>query len=142
MEQGVKNQCVLNNLCAATARARRLLTHVVDGPQPEPDLPILVLTEDDLPKAGTDLCPPDAHVCSRHGADHRPHAGAGRQRHLLCWRSKEEQEGSERRRRKTKDCDLKRAVHINFYFGKFTLLKRKLNKIRFSNLQFNNKGIR
>lgn len=48
------------------------LTHVVDGPQPESHLPVLVLTEDNLPQAWADFCPPDAEVCPRHRTYHPP----------------------------------------------------------------------
>lgn len=49
-----------------------MLTHVVDGPEPESHLPVLVLTEDNLPQPWADLCPPDAHVRPRHRPHHPP----------------------------------------------------------------------
>lgn len=44
-------------------------TYVVDGPEPESHLPVLVLAEDNLTQPRADLCPPDADVCPCH----RPH---------------------------------------------------------------------
>lgn len=60
-----------------------MVTHVVDGPQPESHLPVLVLTEDDFPQPWADLCPPDADVCPRHWPHHPPDAWAGGHCHLL-----------------------------------------------------------
>lgn len=37
-------------------------THVVDGPEPQPHLPVLVLTEDHLSDPRADLSPQDADV--------------------------------------------------------------------------------
>lgn len=51
-----------------------MLTHVVDGPESESHLPVLVLTEDYLPQPRADLCPPDADVRPRHRPHHTPNA--------------------------------------------------------------------
>ncbi len=60
-----------------------MLTHVVDGPEPESHLPVLVLTEDNLPQPWADLCPPDADVCPRHWPHHAPDTWAGGHCYLL-----------------------------------------------------------
>lgn len=59
------------------------VTHIVDGPQPESHLPILVLTEDDFPQPWADLCPPDADVCPRHWTHHPTNIWAEGHCHLL-----------------------------------------------------------
>lgn len=60
-----------------------VLTHVVDGAQPQSHLPVLVLAEDDLPQPWTDLSPPDANIGPRHRPHHSSDARARGQRHLL-----------------------------------------------------------
>lgn len=49
-----------------------MLTHVVDGPEPESHLSVLVLTEDNLSQPWADLCPPDADVCPCDRPHHCP----------------------------------------------------------------------
>lgn len=68
------------------------MTHVVDGAQPQSHLPVLVLTQDDLPQARADLRPPDAHIGAGHGPHHPSDAGGGGQSHLLWQRREEEEE--------------------------------------------------
>lgn len=51
----------------------KTLTYVVDGPEAESHLPVLVLAEDNLPQPGADLGPSDAHIRPRHGPHHPAH---------------------------------------------------------------------
>lgn len=58
-------------------------THIVNSPESESNLPILVLTQNDLSQSRTDLCPPDANVWPRYRAHYPPDTWSVGQCHLL-----------------------------------------------------------